>query len=325
MNQIIVMNPFARHLRKDKTLRSRLLALVHRKTAIIETQTVQALIETLEQLSVTHTSLKNVAVYIIGGDGTFNQVLNWVMTLPQENRPLLMPVGGGQFNFMTKFVGLKSTDPSVNLAEIFSGRIHTETKSWRPVCVTDSYTHEKRYGAVIGNGILCDFVEWYEEMGKGDLLDVLKLIGIVISDFGKNMLRGRHGRIKPIQGTLFVDGVKLPCTEYAAIMAATVPEFMPTCKPFRAPTVPNAFSTYAYWGNFTPLALSVPFIWRGLKSPLTDPCAVNTNAQEIRIHTTDPRLLIDGDIHLWQSKKQPHARTLTFTHGPEIQLLHAVV
>lgn len=301
------------------------MTLVKRRSKIIETQTVAGLIEALEQLAKSRKTLSNVTVYVVGGDGTFNQVLNWTLSQPIEKRPNLIPVGGGQFNFMCKFVGLKSTDPSKNLAEIFSGRIQLEAKSWRPVCVEDSLSGERRYGAVIGNGILCDFVEWYEEVGKGDLLDVLKLIAAVIADFGKNMIHGRHGRIKPISGSISIDGTSLSCTEYAAFMTATVPEFMPGCRPFLKTPNNDSFPMYAYWGNFAALAASVPMIWRGWASPLTDLHTFNDEAKHVEIKTKDPRILIDGDLIILPTPVGDHPkRTLTITYGPEIQLLHAV-
>jgi hypothetical protein len=325
VDQIIVMNPFARHLRTDRTLRSRLIALMHRKSAIIEAQTVSGLIDTLEQLAKSHASLSNVTVYVVGGDGTFNQVLNWTLSQPTEKRPHLMPIGGGQFNFMCKFVGLKSTDPSKNLAEIFSGRIHLEAQPWRPVCAMDSLSGKKRYGAVVGNGALCDFLEWYEEGGKGDVVDVLKLTVSVIADFGKNIVQGKHGRLKPISGSVTMDDARLPCTEYISLMAASVPEFMPSCRPFWEQADAKTFTVYAYWGHMAALAASVPMIWKGWKSPFTDSRTFNGKAEVIRIETQDPRMLIDGDLHIWPTPKgKSPKRTITIVYGPEVQLLRAV-
>ncbi len=326
MEPIVVMNQFAREMRNDKTLRARLLTILHRKSTIIEAGTVDGLIETLEQLSQRHVSLSNVTVYVVGGDGTFNQVLNWVLTQPAEMRPMLMPVGGGQFNFMRKYVGLKSTDPAKNLAEIYSGRIRLEARTWRPVCIEDSLSGERYYGAVIGNGILSDFVECYEESGKGDVLRVVKLIGDITADFFKNSIHGRHGRVKPRKGTMVVDGKRLGFEEYAAFMAATVPEFMPTCRPFHKAPGANTFPLYVYWGDFGPLAASIPMIWYGWASPLTDLNSFNDEANHVTIKTKDPRLLVDGDIRHWKTPagENPPERTLTLTYGPEIKLLHAV-
>lgn len=321
------MNQYARSLRVDKTLRARLISIIRRrKRTIIEAQTVAGVIEALELIAKSEKSLTNTKVYVVGGDGTFNQMLNWALTQPVEKRPKLIPVGGGQFNFMCKFVGLKSTDPAVNLAAIDSGRVTLKARVWRPVCVTDSLSGERRYGAVIGNGILCDFVEWYEEAGKGDLIDVLKLIGTVIADFGKNMVQGQHGRIKPIQGKVTVDGNRFSFDQYAAFMAATVPEFLPKCRPFLKTPGVDSFPLYIYWGNFAALAASVPMIWNGWASPLTDLHTFNDNAKRVEIRTKDPRLLLDGDLHKWPTPigDTLPLRTLTVTYGPEIQLLYAV-
>ena len=326
MNDIVLMNQYARSLRKDKTLRARLISIIRRrKRTIVEAQTIEAVIETLDILANSQKNLTNTKVYVVGGDGTFNQMLNWTLSQPIEKRPQLIPVGGGQFNFMCKFVGLRSTDPAINLADIDSGRVTLKPVPWRPVCVTDSLSGECRHGAVVGNGILCDFVEWYEEVGKGDLVDVVKLIGAVIADFGKNAIQAKYGRIKPIRGLIKIDGVSLPCEEYAAFMAATVPEFMPSCHPFSATPNQDTFPMYAYWGNFASLAVSVPQVWFGKTSRLMRDFTFNDSAKEVLIKTTDPRLLVDGDLHRWptQAGENP-SRILTITYGDEIQLLRAV-
>ena len=317
------MNPFAKHLRKDRTLRTRLRTLVRRPASVIEPQSVDELIETLKALANVR-NLTNVTIYIVGGDGTFNQVLNWVMTLPAENRPRLMPVGGGQFNFMTKYVGLKSTDPSVNLARIFSGRIETISKPWKSICIHHSVSDETRYAAVVANGILCDAVEWYEEVGKGDMADVIKLSGAMIADFGKNMIYGRHGRIKPTVGNVTIDHRNLGFEEYAAFMFGTVPEFLPGCRPFLSPPTHSSFSAMVYSGNLASLAASVPLVWNGWASPLTDLHMFNSDAQHVIVKTKDPRLLVDGDLLTWPISEHNPAHTLTITHSEPIQLLHAV-
>lgn len=323
MDHLIVMNPFAKNLRKDRTLRTRLRSIVHRPSSIIEPQSVNELIHSLEALSLVR-DLSRVTVYIVGGDGTFNQVLNWIMTQPKEKRPHLMPVGGGQFNFMTKFVGLKSTDPSVNLARIFSGRIETTIQPWKPICIHDSVSNQTRYAAVAANGILCDAVEWYEEVGKGDMASVAKLVGAIIVDFGKNRLHGRHGRIKPTSGSVTIDSKNLGCDEYAAFMIGTVPEFLPNCRPFIVPPNLTTFSAMVYWGNLAALAASVPFVWNGWPSPLTDLHMFNDKAECVIVKTKDPRLLVDGDLLTWPESIDHPTRTLTITHGESIQLLHAV-
>ncbi|OGL71484.1 hypothetical protein A3C09_00755 [Candidatus Uhrbacteria bacterium RIFCSPHIGHO2_02_FULL_47_44] len=323
MDHLIVMNPFARHMRKDRTLRTRLRSLVRRPASVIEPQSVDELIKTMKALGDVR-GLADVTVYIVGGDGTFNQVLNWVMTLPAENRPRLMPVGGGQFNFMTKFVGLKSTDPSVNLAKIFSGDIETVSEPWKSIRIHHSTSNETRFAAVVANGILCDAVEWYEEVGKGDMADVVKLIGAMVADFAKNMIHGRHGRIKPTRGDITINHNNLGVEEYAAFMFGTVPEFLPGCRPFLSPPNHASFSAMVYSGNLASLAASVPLVWNGWASPLTDLHMFNADAEHVVVKTKDPRLLVDGDLHTWPVSEQHPTHILTITHSEPIQLLHAV-
>jgi len=318
MDHLIVMNPYARRLRNDKNLSARIRRLFHRETPVIEADSVEELLRSLKDLSHNH-RLNEVTVYIVGGDGTFNQILNWVMEQPTENRPHLMPVGGGQFNFMTKLVGLKSTDPSINLAYIFANGHKIHPLSWRPVCVHDSTTDSNVYAAVCANGILCDAVEWYNESGKGGMLDVANLIKSAIADHFLSQLKKTSGRIRPVVGTVKLDRSTVPSAQHAAFMAGTVQEFLPGCTPFRVRSSETKFSVMIYWGSLSRLALSIPSFWHGWKSPLTDAHAWNDACERMEITTTDARILLDGDlVHLPPAAK----RTLTVTLGDEIQLLH---
>ena len=320
-DHFIVMNPFARHVRQNKTLRAKIASLVGRKSAVIETHTTTDMLNALSSLAKVR-SLHDVTVYAVGGDGTFNQVLNWSMAQPETSRPRLMPVGGGQFNFMAKHVGLSSTDPSVNLAKIFSGEIQLVPKSWKPIRVEDSHSGESCHAAVVGNGLLVDTVEWYEEMGKGDMMNVTKLIASMIADFAKHRVHGKYGRIKPTKGTVRVDGIDLPFNEFAAFMLGAVPKLLPGCAPFVETPNNKKFGTMIYWGGLSALAASVPMLWTGQSSPLTESSIFTKSAARVEITTQDPRLLIDGDLLRWPTREPNVQRTLTATYGSPITLLY---
>lgn len=311
-------------MRNDASASVRLRKLIHEDARVIEPQSVTELIQTLEGIAA-GTAMSKKVLYIVGGDGTFNQVLNWVMRQPEHARPCLMPIGGGQFNFMTRFVGLKQSDPTQNAARFRSRKMDFEMKQWRPIRIHDSLSGETRYAAVVGNGILTEFVSWYDESGKGNVLDVCKLIGTSVFDFVTHARRGTHGRLKPTYGEVSLNGTPIPSKTYAAFMCATVPEFMPTCRPLRKTATSSTFPAYVYWGNFKRLAASIPFIWVGSKSPMTDAESFNDLAHTMHVETQDPRILLDGDIHAWPTPAADSPdRTLTITLGEEIRLLHAV-
>lgn len=316
---IFVINPFAKQVRTDKTLRARLKSLVYRETTLVEPTSVNQLIEILNSQS---KDLSHVTIYIVGGDGTFNQILNWIMTLPPKHRPSLMPVGGGQFNFMARYIGLKNRDPSINLVEVFSGRIDPKPELWRPVQIHDSYTNTNKYSAVVANGLVCSFVKWYEERGKGGVLDVLQLVVIAGTEYIGGMISGHESRISKTSGTISIDNKTLESSKFGGIVVGAVSEFMPTCKPFRSNLTPNTCGTIAYWGEIAVLPFASPTIWFGKSSILTEKHMFNGVSERIEFITSDAKMLLDGDLFEWDNPNI--TRTFTFSRGPEVTLLRAM-
>ncbi len=317
------MNPFAKKMRTDKSVRSRILGMLRRNSSVIEPTSVNELIATLEDVSLAH-PLSNATFYIVGGDGTFNQVLNWILSKPAQHRPRLLPVGGGQFNFMARHLGLASRDPSVNLAQIFSGRLTLQPEFWRPIQVYDSLSNTVCYAAVIGNGVLCDACEWYEEMGKGNHLEISRLIARACKDHVLSLIQDRPGRLKLVKGRLQIDNFRVPGAFFTAMLIGTTQELIPSCKPFRQPVESDACAILAHWGGLEELALSVPFLWTGVRSPLTDSASFNGSANRITLETQDNRLMMDGDLIRFPSPTTAHHEHIfTITRGPEITLMRA--
>ena len=160
---IIVVNPKATRLRKDDRIRNIIRRDFSQFGHIIDCDEQDDVIKQLNQLAQQGTITK---IYVVGGDGTFNHVLNWIIGQPTQQRPSIVSVGGGEFCYMARFHGFKSRNPLKNLSDIFHRKLQLTQRNWQPVCMQDSGSDIKRHAAVFANGIICDMIDWYEEKGK---------------------------------------------------------------------------------------------------------------------------------------------------------------
>lgn len=323
MNHVVIINPTASRVRANPSIHLRLSDATQNRATLIEPASVKELHEILDSLSQT-TNLTETILYMVGGDGTFNTILNWMMSKPESSRPILVPIGGGQFNFMTKHIGLKSMDPAANLHSIFSKRLSLTKKHWRPISVHDSFTGKTKYGAVMANGVVNDAVRIYNNAGKGNMLNVTRMVGTIIADFVKSQTTGSICCVNPTLGQLVVDNERIHPHEFAGVIVSAVNEFIPLCRPFKDEITTDNMGTIAYWGKLSSLAVSVPLVWIGATSPLTKHSMLNTNAQHVTFKTRDASMLIDGDLLDWPTQDSKPIRTFTFTRGSSIELLYAV-
>lgn len=325
MEYIIVVNPQANRIRTNPLLLREILSRFHAYAAEIFYAKSIASLHARLNLYRGENDLSKATICIVGGDGTFKQILEWTIQLPIEEQPALMPVGGGQFNFMTRYVGFKSGDPIKNLSRLFSSESQTQQKCWRPIQVHDSFSETYRHGAVVANGVVTDTVEWYAQNGKGNYIHLISLITSVLVDYAKNVLMGKEGRVRQINGVLIADDTRIEANRFAGIAIGAVDEFIKTCRPFHKPILDDQCGTIAYWGHLGKLALATPAIWFGKKVPFIMPTMMNTNVKEIVFRTDEHKMVIDGDCFSWPKPKgEKPIRTFTFTRGPEITLLHVM-
>ena len=118
MNHIILVNPDASYLRKKPLLSRTIYLRYFQRAQVVVSRSESDLDQFLTALA--SANLGETAIYTVGGDGICNKILNWILSLPREHRPCLMPVGGGQFNFMAKFCGCKDANPLKNLGAVFA-------------------------------------------------------------------------------------------------------------------------------------------------------------------------------------------------------------
>ncbi len=321
MKYVIVVNPQASQVRKNPDMIREILNRFMRHAQIVQSSTVSLLHHELSRIR-HETDFSKVTLCIVGGDGTFKQLLDWVIDLPKSERPVLMPVGGGQFNFMTLHVGFRSGNPIRNLSKLFRHPRLCYARLWQPIAVHDSLTNTKHHGAVMANGVVSDFTELYEKNGKGNMIGVTRLVGSVVLAHAKTLLLGTRGHVNHTQGKLSIDHHAVAPDNEASIIVGAVDQFIPFCHPFHKKIETNRCAVIAYWGGLTALAASIPPFWTGSISPLTDLHTCNTNADCIRLNTKDDRMIIDGDFFRWPTPKDSKPnRTFTITRGPEVTLL----
>ena len=319
---VIVVNPQANQVRKNPDMIREILNRFTRYAQIIQSSTVDLLHRELSKIRL-EADFSKVTLCIVGGDGTFKQMLDWVIDLPEMERPILMPVGGGQFNFMTRHVGFTSGNPIRNLSKLFRYQKSFEPRIWQPVAVHDSLSNSRHHGAVVANGIVCEFTELYERDGKGDMAGVTRLVGAVILGQLKTLVSDSRGYVNHTLGKLSVDQHTVAPSNEASIVIGAVNQFLPFCHPFREKIEADRCAVIAYWGSLTALALSIPPFWTGSISPLTDLNVCNTNADLIVLSTKDARMTIDGDFFHWPTPKDSNPeRTFTIKRGPGVALLY---
>ncbi len=286
--KVILVNPQAKRLRNNGDIGK----------IITEKYGNEAHVICYDGIKETGTELRRVAkervvseIYVVGGDGTFNKVLNWTLEQDKNRRPIIMSVGGGEMCYFARAQGLKSSDPLRNLERIFSGKIKLQRSIFRPLKLFNPQTNEVRYAGIIANGVVSDFVEWYEDLGKGSILKVVGMILLAILSVLFDSVRQRLGRLKYAEGDLTFEASPFP-SRHVAFVASVISEPLPTCKVFRGTLSEHNFYTIAFSGTFRRLAPVLPLVWFG-RSPKVG--FHNKPITRLRYSSHDTRLVIDGD------------------------------
>ncbi len=317
---VIVVNPHAKRLRENDRIKRKIHEKFADRAHIIDADERHDVIFKLNELNVRGATIET--IFIVGGDGTFSHILNWVTQFPIDAQPAIISVGGGQFCYMTRFHGLPSRDPVKNLTRIFEGKLRLRQEQWEPLCVTDSLTHERRYAAVVANGVVCDIVQWYEDVGKGGIFTVLRIILMAILSVMSNWIRRMVGRIHLLEGRLNLGSFRIKPKAYAGMALSMIPELLASCRPFKGRRNPYQFYAIAYWGGLRRLAIAAPFIWFGHAPFWTRRATFNDTVRDAQVETTDPRLLLDGDLFVWpgSTRQSRQPRVLTITAGHQIPI-----
>lgn len=319
---VIIVNRDAGGLKKNPRIRAQIHALFANQVQhIIDEDQQHDVIDQLNAIEHPWSSMDR--LYVVGGDGTFSHILNWIASFPSGERPRLMSVGGGQFCYMTRFHGLRSKNPVKNLRAIFAGRMKLKDEDWESLCITDSLTKQKRFAAVMATGVVSDLLQWYEQIGKGGILKVIRIILMAIVSVVSDRLRRRIDKIHLLTGQLTLGTTTQPSRAYAGVTFSTIPELLASCHPFRGQRYPHQFYAIAYWGGLRRLAMAAPLIWFGKTPFWTKDSTFNEPIGIARVETSDPRIVLDGDLYLWPDSQPGKrvVRTITVTTGDSIPIL----
>ncbi len=262
------------------------------RAKVIAPRSMNAAIEMLDEI---HYGTGIHELFIVGGDGTFNLVLNWVMRLPDHRRPDLIPVGGGEINYMTRYVGLTVNDPIVNLETILSDTSLISRIVWSPLVITERNSGRIWYAAVFSTGIVERFIAWYEDTGKGNMVRVFGMIAMAILSVLSDSVRKWLGRLEGTNGQLTIQDRRIVSGTYTGLVASTVPVMIPLCWPFSGSLNGRTFYLVAYWGSLRQLIPALPWVWIGKNAPFARHLFFNEPVDSISIKTSDSRIILDGD------------------------------
>jgi len=322
---VLVMNPNARRLKSYKK-RDRIIELIRQsgqKFEIISVSGKQMMFNALKSACQIQTVTQ---IYVAGGDGTFRDVMDWLIKQGMSRDIKLTYLGGGEFCYMRKFFHLPSSDPLKNLRKIFSGRLTPQQTRWRPIEVYDTKTQHRQYGSVFANGVVSDFLRWYEDKGKGNVLAVLWLLFSSVFCVLSERFRTWHGRLNITTGQITLDDYKQETRPYISLVVGAVPELMMWCRPFSGQIQqPHQTSNIVYWGSFLRLACSIPFIYFGKTPPWLHKEYFNGSVEHTILETVDVSISIDGDRLEWPQCDST-GRVVTehrfeMKRGPDLQLI----
>jgi diacylglycerol kinase family enzyme len=295
---VLVMNPNAKRLKSQKK-RHRIIELIAQSGkpfSIVCVSGKQQMFETLVQFCRAHCVTQ---IYVAGGDGTFRDIMDWLIKEGLSRDIKLTYLGGGEFCYMRKFFRLPSPDPLKNLRQIFSGRLMPQETLWRPIEVYDVKTQHRQYCSVFANGIIFDFLRWYEDKGKGSVLAVLWLLFSSVVCVLSERFRKWHGRLDTTTGQVTLDGRAQDTQQYMSLVVGAVPELMMWCRPFRGQVQSHQTSNILYWGSFLRLACSIPFIYFGKTPSWLHKGYVNESVEYTVLETLDACVSMDGDTIEW--------------------------
>lgn len=320
---VVVLNLRATRLRKDSSLVEKIKLALSEEVEIVETACESETQQKLHELWERCEDIGIRCVVVIGGDGTFRTVLNWVLSLPQPLRPPIAPVGGGHICYMAEHCGFWPRDPLRGVRLIFENRTPLTVNCWRPVEIQRPGM-PSLYCAVFGNGVLYHFLKWMEADEKKHVLVVIWMMIRLAIDAVLNPSARRIGPLQPTHGQLELDGqLVVKGDEYLGAIVSTVPRLSLGFRPFWGERQAGQVWCAAYWGDFRTLAKLVPYLWLGQAPRHARFKLSNQPRGQVTITTTDPCYMLDGDC--WpedpRSATDSPIHRFVLAEGPDVRLV----
>jgi len=285
----LVLNTVASQLRDNPSLVREIERIVPDSVRVVLTsndRSTQNLLNGLGTLGVHR-------VYVVGGGGTFRTVLNWLMAQPTDERPTLVPLGGGNDCLMTTHVGFSSIDPLQNIKLLFEDKVEIQEFFWRPLKVEILEEESVLYCTVFGSGLLHGFFRWIKLGHHKSRLPIFgQILKVAFLAFAVG--KDSDGVLSQTFGDVQIDSGSIPSRSYLGLLASAVPQLPLKARPFRGKIHDGQFGSVAYWGTYRTLSLIWPFVWFGLVPPFTLGQLISKPSSRIIITTDDNHYSVDG-------------------------------
>lgn len=300
----VITNPRSRANLANPRLHDRLVDALGDGGILAAPDGLDALAGTLR--SWRETGVSTVAVN--GGDGSLHRVVTaLVRSWGADHLPTLAILPAGTMNIVASSVGVRGRPPAV-LKRLVAGPTPTTTV-WLLRVTGDG---EPVYGFLFGNGIIARFLEVYYEGGDPTPAKAAWILG---RGALSAMVGGRFIRrlMRPFPGSLDVDGVRQPESQWTAIAAGTVQQIGLGFKAFYlAPDHPGQLHGIGVASSVVDLARDLPNVYRG--RPLARPGNRGFPATKLVIQSEEPiGFMVDGDFHTATD-------SLTVEVGPSIEV-----
>ena len=270
--------------------------------------------------------IKLLCVY--GGDGTIQRVIDDLLRPngdPIETRhlPQLAILGGGTMNVTARWCGMRD-EPGDNFRAVMRA-YQADRLLYREVpLLAVTMGGKTRYGFTFGAGPLIRILERYESGQKGHLgavaLGLKSVATALIYPVGSY-----RAMLEEMNGTVTVDGERLPYDRYATLLANVTGAVNPFVEPFVGERTRDSFHFLAYavssreFAGLAPMlaraklpidpaavpaAILRPFdgarrLWRsvaGKEHLPADPRYVNRPAQRLILESDERNVTIDGEL-----------------------------
>lgn len=285
--RLVLINEHAAHVRRKPGLLADVQRLCQDGWAEVRVSTSSD--EAVAMLNVLVSGSRLTEIFVLGGDGTFRIILDWVLGLPARKRPALTPIGGGQFCYVARFAGYANT-PLENLKKIRAEGDRRKRCLWQPLRIENMTTETYTHAALLADGVVAQFVELYVENGKGGLFaTVWQILSVIV-----RAILGDTGAFRHAHGEMHADAREIPSPRAASVLSA-IPSPMPYSRPFHGQCRMDEFHLLVWWNTLPRLAAAVPFIWFGSMSPWGRNTSLNTPVRMVTLVHNSECLSLDGD------------------------------
>jgi diacylglycerol kinase family enzyme len=305
----VVTNPRSRaNLRRPERMRQ-LAYLLGSKGSAAATRSIDDLYRVAEEFKAADIDILG----IHGGDGTIHYTLTaFIKTYAGAPLPKIAILRGGTMNTISNGLGIRGRRATpqqllYNIIEDYHAGVRFQTTR-RPIQRIGS-----RYGFIIGNGVIYNFLEAYYKTGRASPSTAVRLVArlaassLVGGSLSRRMLERFRARVT-------VNGREWAREDFVTVTASSVPQIGLGFTPFyRCDEKPGHFAVLGIHTSPISLVFELPRIFRG--RPIRRDKCISEVATEVVFESERPiGYTIDGDTYLGET--QVHVAT-----GPELEII----